>query len=231
MNSIIDLTKDDDIRKVAKPAAIRSGHEIFAKGEVAFGAFRPGELLEATIKMPGMATRKTRFRIESSKLAWKCTCTSDPKNFCKHLVATALAAQKEGRGDIYKAAGIIIQNRKLLFERSVGKPAFIAPGGRMEPGETPKQALVRELKEEVSIDVDEKDLEHLGLFTAEAANHPGQQVHMHVFTVKNWRGDIRPSAEVEEIRWLTSDSPGDIQVGSIFAHEIMPRLKAANLID
>jgi 8-oxo-dGTP pyrophosphatase MutT (NUDIX family) len=50
---------------------------------------------------------------------------------------------KTDNADIHKAAGIIIQGRKLLVERSVGKVYFIAPGGSVEPGETVEQAVVR----------------------------------------------------------------------------------------
>ncbi len=60
--------------------------------------------------------------------------------------------------DIFKAAGIIIRDRKLLVERSEGKEMFIAPGGTVEDGETDKQTCVRELKEEFDIDVTEDDL-------------------------------------------------------------------------
>ncbi len=134
-------------------------------------------------------------------------------------------------GDIYKAAGLIVKDRKVLAERSVGKPAFVQPGGKIEAGETPQQALVRELKEELTIDVDEADLELVGNYSAEAANHPGRQVHMHVFMVKKWQGQIQASSEVEELLWLTSDIPKDVTIGSIFTHDIIPALKKQGLID
>lgn len=133
--------------------------------------------------------------------------------------------------DIYKAAGIIIQGRKLLFTRAQGMEFFIDPGGKIEDGETAKQALARELKEELSIDVDEADLEPFGEFSAEAANHKGRTVHMQVFLVKKWRGGIKPSAEIEELRWLTSSVPTDIQVGSIFGGKVLPALKEQGLVD
>lgn len=135
------------------------------------------------------------------------------------------------KDDIYKAAGLIIKDRKVLAERSFGKPVFIQPGGKLEAGETAKQALVRELKEELLIDVSEDDLEPFGNFSAEAANHPGQQVHMDVFMVKKWRGEIAYGNKVEELLWLTSDLPKDVEIGSVFVHDIIPRLKAQNLID
>lgn len=134
-------------------------------------------------------------------------------------------------GDIYKASGIILRDRKVLAERSVGKEYFIHPGGKIEPGETAKQALVRELKEEFSINVKEEDLEFFDKSSAPAANSPEVDVYMDTFIVKRWTGEIIPDNEVEEIRWLTSQVPPDIKLGSIMEHTHLPKLKAAGLID
>lgn len=133
--------------------------------------------------------------------------------------------------DIYKASGIIIKDRKVLASRSAGKDTFIHLGGRIEPGETAKQALIRELKEEIQIDVQETDLELFDRNSAPAANSPEVDVYMDVFMVRQWDGEITPDNEVEEIRWLTSDVPKDIKIGSIMQHETIPKLKAENLID
>lgn len=119
----------------------------------------------------------------------------------------------------------------MLVERSVGKEYFIHPGGKIEAGETPKQALMRELQEELRIDVNEADLEPFDTNTAPAANSPERIVHMEVFLVKKYRGEITPSGEVEEIRWLTSNVPADLKVGSIMHHETIPKLLAEGLID
>lgn len=132
--------------------------------------------------------------------------------------------------DIYKAAGIIIQDRKLLFTRAKDMEFFIDPGGKIEEGETARQALVRELKEELNINVEESDLEYFGEFVAEAANHKGKTVNMQAFIVKKWRGEIVPSAEIEELRWLTSNLPNDIQVGSIFGGKVLPKLHEQGLV-
>jgi 8-oxo-dGTP diphosphatase len=133
--------------------------------------------------------------------------------------------------DIHKAAGILIKNRKLLVERSKDKTFFIAPGGSIEAGETPKQALVRELFEEFAIRTTEDNLEEFGTFTAPAAGQEAKIVTMETFIVKGWVGDPTPNSEVEELMWITSDVPQNIKVGSIFEHEVLPRLKKLNLID
>ncbi len=133
--------------------------------------------------------------------------------------------------DIYKAAGILIKDRKLLIEKSENKEFFIAPGGSIEEGETPKVALVRELWEEFNINVSSNDFEEFGYFHAKAAGQEENTVHMNVFIVKKWEGEPSPHAEVREIMWVTSDIPKDIKVGSIFEHEVIPRLKSKGLID
>ena len=133
--------------------------------------------------------------------------------------------------DIYKASGIIIQDRKVLVGRSAGKEFFVHPGGKLEPGETAMQAVIRELREEFQIEVQEQDLELFGKYSAPAANSPEVDVYMDVFMVKQWRGEITPDNEIDEMLWLTSDLPKDIKVGSIMEHETIPKLKAENLID
>ena len=58
--------------------------------------------------------------------------------------------------DIYKAAGVLIQDRRLLVERSESKKFYISPGGSIEDGETAKGALRRELREEFDIETNEE---------------------------------------------------------------------------
>ncbi len=133
--------------------------------------------------------------------------------------------------DIHKAGGILIKDRKFLVERSKNKTFFIAPGGSIEEGETSKQALVRELKEEFQLTVQENDLQEFGTFYAQAAGQESKYLQMDVFIVKQWQGEIIPDNEVEEILWINSRLPMDVQIGSIFEHEVLSRLKEQNLID
>lgn len=133
--------------------------------------------------------------------------------------------------DIYKSAGILINDRKILVERSKNKDFFIAPGGKIEQGETEKEALIRELFEEFKINIKETDLEDFGEFCAPAAGQESNMVYMHCFIVKNWEGNPVPDNEVEEILWINSLDVGKIKIGSIFEHEVIPKLKQKNLVD
>ena len=133
--------------------------------------------------------------------------------------------------DIHKAAGILIRNRKLLVERSKDKEFFIAPGGSIEAGENAKEALVRELMEEFKITVRQENLIPFGTFRAQAAGQEDKLIEMQVFIVSNWVGEPEPDNEVEEIKWVTSKPERGIKLGSIFEHEVIPRLYSASLID
>jgi 8-oxo-dGTP pyrophosphatase MutT (NUDIX family) len=133
--------------------------------------------------------------------------------------------------DIHKSAGIIIRDRRLLVERSKGKEFFIAPGGSIEVNETAKQALVRELMEEFQIETDENDFEEFGTFYAPAAGQENRRLRMDVFIVKKYKGEPTPDNEVEEIDYITSRPRSGQKIGSIFEHDVIPKLVKLGLID
>ena len=62
------------------------------------------------------------------------------------------------------------------------------PGGKVEPGESPEAALVRELKEELDVDVAEDALEPIAF-----ASHAYGEFHllMPLYRVRRWRGAPR----------------------------------------
>ena len=86
-------------------------------------------------------------------------------------------------------------------------------------------------KEEFDIDTKEEDFEFFDTSSAPAANSPEKTVTMDTFMVKNFVGEPTPSSEVEELRWVTMDDIGKLAIGSIFEHNIMPRLKEMDLIN
>ena len=132
---------------------------------------------------------------------------------------------------IHKAAGLIIEDRKLLITRTEGKEIFINPGGKLAEGETVLDALVREHQEELSITIDPDEAEFFETYYAEAAYDPGMWVKLEAFFVPRWEGTIAKANEVAEIMRVDSSAIGEVALASILEEGIIPDLVAKGLID
>jgi 8-oxo-dGTP diphosphatase len=73
------------------------------------------------------------------------------------------------------------------------------PGGKIEPGETPEAALVRELKEELAIEVESTNL-HANCFAS--APLGDRQLLLLLYICSQWRGEPQPM-ESPELGWFT----------------------------
>ncbi len=106
---------------------------------------------------------------------------------------------------IDKLAYIYIKNKKVLVTLSKGKDTWYIPGGKREAGETDEQALTREVKEELSVDLQANTIQHYGTFEAQAHGKPeGTIVRMTCYTAE-FVGELAPAAEIEKIDYFVYD--------------------------
>lgn len=91
---------------------------------------------------------------------------------------------------------------RFLLVRKTGSENFMQPGGKPEPGEELVDALVRELAEELQLEVPADDLAPWGRYEADAANEPGHALVADVFGLR-LDGEVKPAAEIAEARWFT----------------------------
>ncbi|MEN5090382.1 NUDIX domain-containing protein [Pseudomonas protegens] len=128
------------------------------------------------------------------------------------------------------AALLLGADGQTLLVRKRGTQAFMQPGGKIEAGEPPVQALARELEEELGLRIDPSQARYLQQFCAPAANEPGHVVQAEVFLVRIDTA-VTPAAEIEEVRWIDPAGDGDLFLAPLTRDLILPfyRKAQANL--
>lgn len=110
---------------------------------------------------------------------------------------------------IHVAAAIVTDGAgRAVVVRKRGTTGFMQPGGKIERGESALAALIRELREELGLEVDVDATEFLGSYEAPALNEPGRTVRAEVFALVT-DAELHPAAEIDAIHWL--ESPSDTE--------------------
>lgn len=124
---------------------------------------------------------------------------------------------------VIAAALIVREDGDTLLVRKRGTTAFLQPGGKIEPGETAAEALVRELREELGLMVDIGRLTPLGRFEAEAANEADHRVIANLFRLDIGRNErVEAAAEIDAIAWISVSEPADIPMAALTEYLILP---------
>lgn len=84
--------------------------------------------------------------------------------------------------------------------RGFGRGRFVAPGGKIDPGETPPEAAVRELFEETGVGVATTDLDYAGHVTFVFPYRHDRDQRAHIFFASRWSGAPADSDEIA-VRW------------------------------
>jgi 8-oxo-dGTP diphosphatase len=99
------------------------------------------------------------------------------------------------------ASVALIRDRTVLLIQRARQPnrgLWTLPGGRIEPGETADECATREINEELGLTV--AQLHRIG-----RQDVRGRQDNWHitVFATDNFVGEIRPSDEITDLRWVS----------------------------
>ncbi len=130
--------------------------------------------------------------------------------------------------EIDKLAWLYLKDKQLLVARSKGKDNYYIPGGKREPGESDEVALIREIKEELSVDLLPTTIKYMGTFTAQADGKPiGILVKLTCYAAE-FADTLKAAAEIEEIRWLHYEDKSHC---SLVTQIIMDWLKAEKMLE
>lgn len=125
--------------------------------------------------------------------------------------------------DIYVSAAVITDPQdRVLVVRKKGTTRFMQPGGKPETGESPAETLIRELDEELGIQVTLEDLTSLGRFISAAANEPGHRVVADAFSVVVDASAVQVQAEIAELRWITRADVSSLPLAPLSTEHLLP---------
>lgn len=102
---------------------------------------------------------------------------------------------------VVAVALVDVDGRILIAQRPEGKAMaglWEFPGGKVEAGETPERALIRELKEELGIDVTEACL---APFTFASHSYETFHLLMPLYLCRRWDGVVR-AHEHQALKWV-----------------------------
>jgi 8-oxo-dGTP diphosphatase len=128
------------------------------------------------------------------------------------------------------AAAVIVDDAgRVLLVRKRGTDRFMQAGGKIDPGESASEAVVRELEEELGLVVDAAVLDYWGRFTAVAANELDHVVDAEAFFLALPRAiasSVAAAAEIEELVWAQPNEALALPLAPLTRDILLPRLAA-----
>ena len=121
--------------------------------------------------------------------------------------------------DVAVAVLIRSDGKALLAQRPVSKvyPGYWEfPGGKVEPGEPVRDALRREIREELGIEVERAHPWIMRVFV-----YPHATVRLHFYRVYAWRGEPR-ALEHQAIAWQRPETPELVPMPVSYTHLTLP---------
>ncbi len=127
---------------------------------------------------------------------------------------------------------MFFKDNKLLIDKPRKRATYQMIGGKVEPGETPIQAAIRECHEELgsSAIFDESKFNLVMDFDEIATSDPSKKIHFYVFKYNDvLQGDLTTSDEIENFLWYDT-SHTDAILSNTLKNEVIPYCLKNNLI-
>lgn len=128
---------------------------------------------------------------------------------------------------------MFFENKKILIDKPRKRETFQMIGGKVEAGETPLEAALREAKEELGDKAifDSSLFELVMDFDEIATSDPNLKIHFYVFKYNGkLNGSLTLSEEIEKFLWYDT-SFGDEMLSNTLKNEVIPYCLKNNLIE
>lgn len=116
--------------------------------------------------------------------------TSSVESQCEQLQDAKFSSQR--------SLGIIVRDNTLLVVKLPSEKNFSPPGGHIDSNETPIQALKREAKEELNINLQDENIKPYRTFCEVVGSRQLQRTYL--YTVESWEGNL--TADQNRIKWI-----------------------------
>ncbi|MCY4779336.1 NUDIX domain-containing protein [Sphingobacterium sp. UT-1RO-CII-1] len=98
---------------------------------------------------------------------------------------------------------LVIQNKRLLLAFSRNKKAWYLPGGKIDQGETAISGLIREIKEELNLTINQSELTYYCHISAPAYGENKNLIMEQECYLYDLNENISPSSEIEAVRFFS----------------------------
>lgn len=98
----------------------------------------------------------------------------------------------------FGSKGFVVYNDEILLIKNIPVDYWMLPGGKIDQGENPEQCIIRELKEELSLNIEKPDY-LLGTYTSQ---NEGKKDTIFVFVIKILSKDFTQQWEIKDAQWF-----------------------------
>lgn len=127
---------------------------------------------------------------------------------------------------------LFLKDNKILLDKPRTKPTHQMVGGKVEEGETPLQAAIRECHEELGkyAEFDETKFTPIMDFDEIATSDPSIMIHFYLFKYEGeLKGNLETSEEIDSFLWYDT-SYGEEILSNTLKHKVIPYCLENNLI-
>jgi len=105
--------------------------------------------------------------------------------------------------DITVLSGVlIVEDGKLLLLHKTGEDHYEVPGGKVNPGEAPTEAAIRETQEEINVEIELQRPYYSGEFQH---NDELYEWHGYIASINDGRPEIHEVEKFDELKWFSRE--------------------------